>query len=227
LNTFTRDIFISAGYPVEKITVKPNFATIKNNKIVSEPENYAVFIGRLSEEKGIWPLLHASERVPELPLHIIGDGPLEKEVRAFVYDKGLTHITFFGRLSAEQCAEKVRKARVAVCPSTCYENCPVSIINAVYSGTPVIASRTGGLPDFVPEGIAGWLVEPGEVSALAERLKEIACTPELADRLRDSARAFGQKHFSEEENYAALMLIYKDAEKRAIARRGKQLQEKK
>lgn len=220
LNSFTRDIFIDAGYPQDKCVVKPNSASIQESPLISHPENYAVFIGRLSEEKGIWPLLYASERVPELPLYIIGDGILEKDAHAFVKDKKLSHITFFGRLSGEESAEILRKARVALCPSTCYENCPLSIINAVYSGTPVIASRTGGLPDFVPEGIAGWLVEPGDVDALEHQLKKIAESPEIADVLRKGTRAFGHEHFSEEKNYTALMSIYRAAQENAAVRCG-------
>lgn len=218
LNSFTRDIYSERGFPADKICVKPNSAREYNLPFHATSDSYAVFVGRLSEEKGLMTLLQAAVKVPSLPLRVIGDGPLEKDARTFVAQHAATHISFYGRLSHQECAQHVHRARVAVCPSLCYENCPLSIINALYCGTPVIASRIGGMADFVPENRAGWLIPPGDVAALTTALKRCAADPTYTDALRHSAYTFAHEHFNEEHLYTQLMEIYSSAIDAAKAR---------
>ena len=220
LNGVTRDIFVKAGFPYDKFVVKPNSASVEDVPHIAEPDDYAVFVGRLSREKDIMTLLEASARVPDLPLIIVGDGPCEDDARDFVRDRGLCHVTFRGKLPPEDCAGIIAGALVTVFPSTCHENCPLTVINSVYLGTPVIGSRTGGMPDFVPEGKAGWLVTPGDVDAWTARLAFVAARPDEAVALRPSTRLFGLGAFGSETNYNRLVDVYRAAMRAAASRHG-------
>jgi glycosyltransferase involved in cell wall biosynthesis len=210
LNRFAREMFIEAGFDPARIVLKPNAATVRAKYVVDDPAPLALFVGRLSSEKGVMTLLRAAAQVPELPLKIIGDGPLERAARAFIERHELTHIEMLGYQPPEAVEQHLARALVCVFTSECYENCPLVILNALCLGTPVIASRTGGLPDLVPEGKAGWLFEPGNHAALAERLHWIAAHQADAIALRPGARAWGASAFSEDSNYEKLMNIYRD-----------------
>ena len=97
-----------------------------------------------------------------------------------------------------------------VLPSECYENCPLTVINSLWYGTPVIASRTGGVPDFVPAD-AGWLFEPGNADELAEKLQWVIGNKDQVLALRPKAQQWAQQQFEPETNYTHLLDIYKKA----------------
>ena len=213
LNSFTRAIFVDAGFPAARIQVKPNAAAVDTAACTDTPERHALFIGRFSPEKGLPTLLRAAEQAPYLPIKIIGSGPLEEQLRAQVQRRNLTQIEFLGSRSPEECNRFMAQALVTVFPSECYENCPLTVINSLALGTPVIAARTGGVPDFVPDGKhVGWLFTPGNADELAERLRWIADHIDEVIALRPAVRAWGRKQFSAETNYERLMAIYRSAE---------------
>lgn len=208
LNTFTRDIFINAGFDAGRIVVKPNAAGVAGVETSDAPARQVVFAGRLSREKGVMTLLDAAARVPGLPVRIIGGGPLEPLVRRTITERGLAHVSLEGTVPPDECARRTAAALALVFPSECYENCPLAVINALALGTPVVASNVGGMADFVPEGRAGWLVPPGDAAALAQRLSWIAGHEEDAVAMRPAVRAWGASAFSPERNTDALLAVY-------------------
>jgi glycosyltransferase involved in cell wall biosynthesis len=209
LNSFTRNILVDAGFDAARIVVKPNAATVAPGG-AAPPAGapHALFIGRLAQEKGIMTLLAAAVRVPALPLQVMGDGPLIAQARAFVAQAGAPHIEFKGYCSHEQIAAALAQALVLVFPSECYENCPMTVINALTLGTPVVAARTGGVPDFVPEDRAGWLFPPGDVAALAARLAWVAAHADDVRALRPQAQAWAASQFAPRQNYEQLLHLY-------------------
>jgi glycosyltransferase involved in cell wall biosynthesis len=208
LNSFTRKILIDAGFDAARMLVKPNAATVTPAALAPPVGAHALFVGRLAQEKGILTLLAAVLRVPALPLQIIGDGPLMARAREIVARAGATHITFTGYCSHTQIAAALAEAMVLIFPSECYENCPMTVINALTLGTPVLAARTGGVPDFVPEGRAGWLFPPGDVDALAERLAWLAGHTDAARAMRPQVQAWAAAQFAPQQNHARLLAIY-------------------
>jgi len=209
LNSFTKKILVDAGFDAAHIMVKPNAATVTPGSATpATSAPYALFIGRLSQEKGIMTLLAAAVRVPALPLQVMGDGPLAAQARAFVAQAGATHIEFKGYCSHEQIAAALAQALMLVFPSECYENCPMTVINALTLGTPVVAARTGGVPDFVPEDRAGWLFPPGDVAALAKRLAWVAAHADDVRALRPQAQAWAASQFAPQQNYEQLLHLY-------------------
>jgi len=210
LNSFTKSIFVKAGFDEQKIIVKPNSASADSSTFNKNPENYIIFAGRLSQEKGAFTLLKAAAKVPSLPLKILGSGPLENEIKKFIADNNLNHIELLGYQPQKQFEKYLVDALITILPSECFENCPLTVINSLYLGTPVIASRTGGIPDFVPEEKAGWLFTPGNVDELTQKLQMVENNKEKIIKMRTQVREWGVEQFSPETNYKRLMKIYEE-----------------
>ena len=208
LNGFTRTLLIDAGFDPERVVVKPNAATVSERHVTDEPEPYLLFVGRLSEEKGVMTLLRAARLVPEQPLRIIGDGPLAEAMRACIDAEGMQHVEMLGYQPPEVVERHLARATACVFTSECYENCPLAIVNSVSLGTPVIASNVGGVPEFIPEDETGWLFPPGDYEALAERMRRVAANRAAVNTRRPQLREWGRAVFSEDANYDALMRIY-------------------
>lgn len=122
-------------------------------KDYGEKELYILFFGRLSEEKGIRIFLDVCRHFSDYNFKIAGSGPLEKECT------GLKNVEYLGLQTGEQLKAIVAKAQLVIYPSICYENCPLSILEAVSLGTPVIASSRGGSKELLENGKSGILIE--------------------------------------------------------------------
>lgn len=211
LNHFSRDVFVQAGFEEQQVVVLPNCADTTHSVATDTPEPYVLFAGRLSDEKGIMTLIEAAARVPQAHIRIAGSGPREDDVRAAIAAHGLAHVELLGRLPPADVARITAHALALIFPSTCYENCPLVVINALWAGTPVIAARTGGVPEFVPEGIAGWLFTPGHSEELAARLRWLFAHQAEAAAVRPRARAWARGQFDPHQHVARLAQIYAGA----------------
>jgi len=141
----------------------------------------ALFLGRLSPEKGVRTLLDAARLAPDVPLVVAGGGPLEGEVRG-------SAVEYLGQLDRRELASAIESAAYVVAPSEWYDNQPFSVIESLAAGRPVIASRMGGLPELVSHGENGLLVSPRSPSHLAEAMQRMWDDRKLAQRC--SVRAF-------------------------------------
>src|SRR5450631_595192 len=151
LTEFARDKFVAAGLPADKVVVKPNFVDPDPGPRQGGGE-YALFAGRLSQEKGLYTLLQAWEQLPRhYALKIAGDGPERKDLEARVHCRGLSAITFCGYLSRQEVITAVKGARFLILPSECYENFPMSIAESFACGTPVVCSRLGAMQEIVTD----------------------------------------------------------------------------
>jgi glycosyltransferase involved in cell wall biosynthesis len=209
LTDFGRDLFIRHGLPGDRIIVKPNFVD-PVPPLGSGSGDYAIFVGRLSPEKGIELLLKAwrSETVT-LPLRIVGDGPLLARVKSEAASNPLIQLT--GHLTKADVLTQMQEARFLVLPSLWYEGLPRTLVEAFAVGTPVLASQVGPLTQLVrPEG-GGVTFELGNVAALVAAVEKMLATPETASSLRPLARAEFELRYSAEENYRLLMLAYANA----------------
>lgn len=209
LTNFARERFVAGGLPGERIEIKPNG--------LSQPPRpgdgrggYAVFVGRLGEEKGVRVLLEAWRRLSDVPLKIVGDGPLRAELEEFSRRHAL-NVAFTGRLPRQEVAEIVGGAAIAVLPSLCYEGLPMVAIEAFACGTPVIASRIGSLTEIVGAGRIGRLFEAGNAAALASTVHGLMSDPRLLAAMRTAARAEFERRYSPTANYLSLLQIYEAA----------------
>lgn len=205
---FSRSKFVAAGFDANKIVVKPNFMD-QDPGARQGAGDYAVFAGRLSQEKGVATLLAAWDHVhPDIPLKIVGDGPLREDLEAHAKKRGLSGITFCGRLSRDDTIATVKGARFQITPSLWYEGFPMVIVEAFACGVPVLCSRLGGMQEIVADSATGLHFNPGDAQDLASKVEWAWNHPtELAEMGRAARHKF-EMDYTAEKNYARLMEIY-------------------
>ena len=216
LTEFARRKYIEGGLPAEKIVVKPNF-------ISPDPQpgagngNYAVFVGRLSEEKGLRTLLEAWKTLgARLPLKIVGEGPLREEIlQAAESDIG---IEYLGPKSTNDIYEIIGAANALIFPSQWYEGLPRVIIEAFAKGTPVIASNIGSMQDLIEHERTGLHFVPGDAEDLRRQVERIFENPQKWRRMRCEARREYEEKYTAEKNYQMLIGIYERAIAQAAAK---------
>lgn len=208
LTEFSRSKFVNNGIPAEKIVVKPNCVEPDPGKRTGQG-SYALFVGRVSREKGALTLLKAWQQLPKnFTLRIIGDGPALAEVQSEAAVHGLTNITFIERQPRERVIEAMKGARFLIFPSELYENLPLTIIEAFACGVPVIASKLGAMQEIVVEGRTGMFFTPGDSDGLAKAITRAWERPDDLKRLGDQAREEFENKYTAAINYRNLMNIY-------------------
>ena len=211
LTEFSRNKFIAAGLPADKIVIKPNFFDPDPGER-KQRGNYALFVGRLSPEKGVATLLQAREQFPEhCALHIVGDGPERETLDGQARQRHLAAITFRGHLSREETIAEVKGARFLIMPSVCYEGFPMSVAESFACGTPVLCSRLGGMEEIVTDGRTGLHFAPGDSEDLAAKVEWAWNHPREMEEMGREARAEYKVKYTAERNYEMLMEIYTKA----------------
>lgn len=209
LSEFSRKKFVDGGLPAEKISVKPNFVYPDPGERNSAG-HYALFVGRLSAEKGLSTLLTAWElsRVP-IPLIIIGDGPLREPLETQAAKNGRRQVTFRGRLNRADTRSAMKQAAFLILPSVCYENFPMTIAESFACGTPVLCSRLGAMQEIVTDHRTGLHFTPGDAEDLASKVEWAwDHLTELATMGREARREY-EARYTPEQNYSHLMKIYR------------------
>ncbi len=214
LTEFARQKFIQGGLPAEKIAVKPNFQPDPGEGLGREP--FALFVGRLSVEKGLDVLAAAWEKL-NVPLKIAGDGPLRATLAAQMTPPRQGTVTLLGQQPHAAVLNLLRQARFVVVPSTWYESFPMVVVEAFACGTPVIASRLGALAEIVADGRTGLHFTPGDAADLAAKVAWAWEHPEEMAAMGRNARAEYEAKYTPERNYEMLMAIYRTAIARAKA----------
>jgi glycosyltransferase involved in cell wall biosynthesis len=207
LTRFAADRLIDGGLPAERVAIKPNFLPDPPLHPGTGDGNYAVYVGRLSREKGLHTLLSAWRQVRNLPLRIIGDGPLRSELEQRVQQEHLD-VEFLGFRTHPDVLDQVAQATVQVTPSECYEGFPMTVLEAYACGTPVLASRLGSLEEIVIEGETGLKFKPGDADDLKNTILRLQGDPDLLGSLRRGARQQFLNHYTADRNFQTLMTIY-------------------
>lgn len=211
LTEFAKRKFVEGGYPANKITVKPNF--IHPDPGPGEGNGAcALFVGRLTYEKGIETLLAAWRQIGTcLPLYIVGDGPLAQMVADA--SKQIPGITWYGRLEQEDVYRLMGQAQVVVVPSLWYETFGLVVIEAFAKGTPVIASKLGALDEIIRHEKTGLHCRPGDHQDLIAKIQWVQNNPHEVLRMRREARRYYEENYTAESNFGSLMNIYNQAMK--------------
>lgn len=205
LTNFSRRKLIEGGLPAHKIVVKPNFAP-DPERARGGQKGFAFFAGRLSLEKGILTVLSAWKQSDNaVPLKIAGDGPLKNEVIRRATDE---RVQYLGALSRDRVQELMCEASFLVFPSLCYENFPLSIVEAFACGLPVIASRLGAMEEIVEDQRTGLHFRPGDAQDLAAKIDWVVNHPADTALMRQEARAEYLVKYTPERNLDLLMQIY-------------------
>lgn len=188
------------GFNSDKLMTLCNFIDIEKTKRANyDKEDYYCYIGRLSHEKGVKTLIQAANQLP-YKLKIIGGGPLREELEAEVKHN---NIEFVGYKQWDEIKELVGKARFTVIPSECYENNPLSVIEAQCLGTPVLGANIGGIPELIEEQ-TGMLFEPRNAEDLKSKIGMMFSTNFDYKSIAYTA----QQRYTPEKYYNEIMKLY-------------------
>jgi glycosyltransferase involved in cell wall biosynthesis len=209
LTQFARDKFRSSALsiPDEKLVVKPNFV-VNRGKGPEKRKDFFLYVGRLTEEKGIRTLLQAAQ-LHNFPLTIIGDGPLRKLVEDAA--KKTTSIKYLGYQNNDGVMEHLKTCKALIFPSIWYEGFPMTILEAFSVGTVVLASRLGGMAEIIQNRVNGLHFEAGNANDLVTRILEMSGQDEWLRYMSGNARLTYLEHYTPEKNYIMLTDIYDQA----------------
>lgn len=214
-SAFARTLFVAGGVPDDRIFVKPHF--VDPDPGIGSGGNYAIFVGRLSPEKGIDTLLDAwSQLHSRMRLVIVGDGPLAPKVAAAAsqYDG----ITWVGRQPRAEVQRLIGGAGVLVFPSVVFETFGQVIVEAFAAGTPVITSTAGAGAELVRHQQTGLFAEPGNAASLVSQVDWLLANADRLDGMRAAARAAYEAKFTANANYRELRNIYARALQKSVIR---------
>ena len=204
LTYFAKSKFVEAGFLDHKISVKPNF--VEDYGFDYEKEDYFLFIGRLSEEKGIDLLLNAFMRNGE-PLQIIGKGPKEKNVIDIA--SRYPNISYLGFQDKNFIVQKLKKAKALIFTSIWYEGMPMTILESFSAGTPVIGPNIGGPNEIINHGENGLIYQVSNLDDLNRKIMLLNKDNSLQNKLSKGARSSYELNYSGDTNYKMLMDVYK------------------
>ncbi len=204
---FMREMMIKGGFSADKLYVLHNFideeraSLIKESKPSVQRGSHCCYVGRLSHEKGVDTLLDAVKSMPDIHLKVVGGGALEQTYRER-YGK-CRNIEFSGQCTPVEAVKHVMSARCMVIPSVWYENNPLSVIEALCAGTPVVGAHIGGIPELI-DVTSGVTFTAGDVKSLSEALSGAMARD--WDNASISTAALAK--FGIENHYRRLMAIY-------------------
>ncbi len=208
VSEFARNKFIAGGLPADKIVVKTNFVH-PDPGADRDVSGHALFLGRLSPEKGLGILLAAWKHLGgNIPLLIAGDGPLRPELEAHVQQLGLAGVQFVGHLDRTAVFAALKRARFLIIPSECYETCCITVMEAYACGTPTIVAGHGALEEIVADQRTGLHFVPGNAEDLARKTEWAWTHPREMEDLGQAGRSEFLAKYSADKNYRMLMDIY-------------------
>lgn len=203
---FMREQLVRNGFPASKLYHLPLFIPNDGFNYQESHRGYFLFLGRLEPIKGVKQLLEAARRVPQIRIKIAGRA--EEPYRSEWLQSLPDNVEYLGVITGEELKELRGHAMALVCPSICYENQPLSILEMFATGKPVIASNIGGMRELIGDNERGWLVEPGDAEQLAKVMLEVASN--RIEYLEKSQKAYQYAHdqHSEQAHYSMLAQIY-------------------
>jgi glycosyltransferase involved in cell wall biosynthesis len=191
-----------------------NFSLLENNhKVDLKPSNkrYVLFFGRLSKEKGILTLLKSFKSISQnYSLKILGEGPIEDELKNYATKNKLNNVEFLGHMVGNKLVNYIRSAHVVVVPSEVYENNPMTIIESYSLGVPVIGSNDGGIPELIVNGKTGFTFKMYDFNDLTLKINLfLNMKPEDYKIYKSNCLKFSSKKFSKQVHLKKLLNIYK------------------
>jgi len=206
---FLANKLLEHGWPADRVQHVPNFIDAGPAVSRQSDGDYFLFVGKLEALKGIDTLLSAAAQVPHIPLRLVG-GCDDPAIQARL-DSLPPNVEHLGVQPRERVRELLAGARALVLPSVCYENQPMTILEAFAAGLPVIGSRIGGIPELVVDGERGLLFEAGDARGLAEAMWRLHDDVGAARAMGRGGRYYVTRHHSVERHVATVSEIYRNA----------------
>jgi len=203
ISEFMRNTFITAGLPSEKVRLLRHSWNARkvepeNLKIPPPPVPYLLFLGRLTESKGLHILLRAwsqaVEKVPNAKLLIAGSGPMEKELCNILHE--LPRCEYLGQVDGKLKQQLLSQTTALVIPSIWWEPLGLVVYEAYDYSKPVLAARSGGLTETVVDGETGWIHEAGNATQLAKHMIDALQSPGVSSSRGIAGREWLLNHAS-------------------------------
>jgi glycosyltransferase involved in cell wall biosynthesis len=202
-SAFLGRLLVRAGFPAERVHLIPHGVRVSSRP--RGTREFALYAGRLTQEKGVRTLIRASRRAPGVPLTIAGDGPLASEVRAAANGA----ITYAGFLPADALRELRARAAFAVVPSEWHDVLSYAAVESIAEGTPVVTTDLGGLPEVAGDG-AGVVVRAGDAEALASAMRDMWRRSKEEPDFGQSAWESADRRFSLQAQTQRLIELYRE-----------------
>jgi glycosyltransferase involved in cell wall biosynthesis len=210
VSRFYQNKMIEFGYPKEQVVYIPNMIDLPSVDLSSQDKGYALYFGRLSEEKDVSSLIMAMKQVPELKLVIAGTGPDEKILHNLKEKNQVDNIEFIGFKTGEELLRLISESSFTVIPSKWYENCPMSILESFAFGKPVIGANIGGIPELIDDESDGFHFTPERPDELAEKLKKMVSLGTQGRRdMGNNGYEKVKNNHSPDGHYEKLLSVYK------------------
>ena len=200
---FLKSKLVNGGYDESKLVVKHNFLLSAKQKTIPNKEDYVLFFGRLSEEKGISLLLKAMPK--NIHLIIAGTGPLENYVKEHLEQ----NMEYVGYKSGAELKDLIAKAKFTIYPSKWYENCPLSVIESIYYCSPVIAAGMGGNLELIDNCVTGLFYENNNSLDLSEKISYLYNNEVLLKEMYNNCLSYN-KTPTIDEYYDMIISLYKE-----------------
>ncbi len=169
----------------EKTVALHNFVDKTEPADKVQKQDYVLYFGRFSIEKGVSTLIEVCKNTPDIKYIFAGTGPLEGEL------EGVKNITNVGFKSGDELKELIANAKFSICPSKCYDNCPFSVMESIVLSTPVVGANIGGIPELIKNGVNGDLFESGNAYDLKEKIEALYSDEERLNRYIENCRNSG------------------------------------
>lgn len=201
---FLRRKYSHYNYPAERIVVQGHFLPHMPIEDPFPPEPYLLYLGRLSEEKGVpWLLDVFSQPLYPIQLKIAGKGPLEKDVS----EKVSSSIDYIGYIEGDVKEQWIRRATALVLPSDCYENFPMIVGEANAWGVPVIVANHGAMPEMIVPGLNGESYNPHDQASFWDTVNRLLQRNTMEHRKR--CQEYARETFSKKKFQDRRILLYK------------------
>ena len=204
---FYREKLIEHGIPEEKVVHIANFLNKSKFQPSYDHDDYFIYVGRLSEEKGILTLVKAMKRVKTSKLIIVGTGPLEKDITNLIREEALNNIDLVGFKTGKELENLIRRSRFSIIPSEWYENGPMSVLESMAYGKAVIGSDIGGIPEFLKHN-NGLTFKMGDYIDLSNKINFMLKEEESTINMGRNGRIAIEKYYDESVHYDKIYSVY-------------------
>ncbi len=211
---FIEKKFIEYGFSSDKIKHISHFTNLPAKNEPGSSQDYYLFVGRISEEKGVKTLVDAAIKTNRSKLKIIGGGALLEEMVNYTKAKDENNIVeFLGHKSRDEVDEILAGCKFLVIPSEWYEISGLVILEAFACGKPVVGSRIGGIPELIEDNVTGLTFEMGNANDLSLKIEYMLNNPDEVRKMSINAREFVEKELQADNHYEKIIEVYNEISK--------------
>ena len=207
LTYFVKQKLVESGIQDWKIFIRPHFMDTSSVAPSCGKGRYALYLGRISPEKGIWTMVRAFQELKGVTLKIAGTGPMEAALRRYLTANAVENVELVGFRKGNDKWQLLADSLFVVLPSECYETFGLVVLEAYAAGKPVVASNLGSLPYVVEDGKSGVLFEPGNAEDLIEKVNRLLANPSGIASMGLHARGLAEMKYSPDQSYQTLLDI--------------------